>query len=277
MTSKERAKFSVFLGLRSFVAVFDLLGILAIGFLATSIALFVTLGSDASRVIEFGDLTIPAVTAQTLPIVAAFILALFVVKAVLSILLTRQLAYFLARVEARASRVVAERAFGNDLEDARRFSRDDVYFSVQAGSPAAFNSVLNSVLHSTLPSTLPALPPLLLPILHGCALHLPFEKAIEEGDLAEAAGQGDIQDASITVAQFAAGGLEAQLIDERAEAMAGVLLELPGEGRPAKSGDTEQVFQSDLVSEIRYEVLDGFRDGLLVMRFGAQGETTRGQ
>jgi ABC-type multidrug transport system fused ATPase/permease subunit len=145
MTSRERAKFYVFLGLRSFVAVFDLLGILAIGFLATSIALFVTLGSDASRVIEFGGVTIPAVTAQTLPTVAAFILGLFVVKAVLSILLTRQLAYFLARVEARASRVVAERAFGNDLEQARRFSRDDVYFSVQAGSPAAFNSVLNSV------------------------------------------------------------------------------------------------------------------------------------
>ncbi len=145
MTSRERTKYFTYLSLRGFVATFDLLGILAIGFLATSIALFVTLGSDASRVIEFGGLSIPAVTAQTLPFVAGLILALFIFKAVVSILLTRQLAYFLARVEARASRLVAERAFGNGLEDAGRFSRDEVSFAVQTSSQAGFNTVLNSI------------------------------------------------------------------------------------------------------------------------------------
>jgi ATP-binding cassette, subfamily B, bacterial PglK len=144
MTPKERAKYFSFLGLRSFVALFDLVGILAIGFLATSVALFITLGSDASRVIEFGGLTIPAVTAQTLPAIAILILALFLGKAVISILLTRQLAYFLARIEARAARTVADRAFGSGLGEARLHSKEEVYFAVQAGSPAAFNSVLNS-------------------------------------------------------------------------------------------------------------------------------------
>jgi ATP-binding cassette, subfamily B, bacterial PglK len=144
MTPKERAKYFSFLGLRSFVALFDLVGILAIGFLATSIALFITLGSDASRVIEFGGLTIPAVTAQTLPIVAVLILGLFFSKAIVSILLTRQLAYFLARVEARAARTVADRAFGSGLGEARLHSKEEIYFAVQAGSPAAFNSVLNA-------------------------------------------------------------------------------------------------------------------------------------
>ena len=145
MSPKERAKYIVFLCLRSFVALFDLLGILAIGFLATSIALFITLGSDSSRVIEFGGLTIPAVTAQTLPVVAVLILGLFFSKAVISILLTRQLAYFLARVEARAARTVADRAFGSGLGEARLHSREEIYFAVQAGSPAAFNSVLNAI------------------------------------------------------------------------------------------------------------------------------------
>jgi ABC-type multidrug transport system fused ATPase/permease subunit len=145
MSPKERARYFVFLGLRSFVALFDLLGILAIGFLATSIALFITLGSDSSRLIEFGGLAIPAVTAQTLPLVAVLILGLFVAKAVISILLTRQLAYFLARVEARAARTVADRAFGSGLAEARHHSREEIYFAVQAGSPAAFNSVLNAV------------------------------------------------------------------------------------------------------------------------------------
>lgn len=126
------------------MALFDLVGILAIGFLATSIALFITLGSDSSRVIEFGGVAIPAVTAQTLPAVAVLILVLFLVKAVVSILLTRQLAYFLARIEARAAKTVADRAFGSGLGEARLHSKEEVYFAVQVGSPAAFNSVLNS-------------------------------------------------------------------------------------------------------------------------------------
>lgn len=144
MTPRERTKYFTFLGLRSFVALFDLFGILVIGFLATSIALFVTLGSDASRAINFAGVSIPAVTAQTLPFVAVLILSLFVSKAIISILLTRQLAYFLARIEARAARTVADRAFGSGMGEARLHSTQELYFAVQAGSPAAFNSVLNS-------------------------------------------------------------------------------------------------------------------------------------
>jgi ATP-binding cassette subfamily C protein len=145
MTRFERQRFFSYLGLRSFVSLFDLFGILAIGFLATSIALFVTLGSDGTRKIEFAGLSIPAVTAQTLPIVAGGILGLFIAKAVLSILLTRQLALFLARIEARAARSVAEKAFGSGLAEARLTSKDEAYFAIQGGSPAAFNSVLNAL------------------------------------------------------------------------------------------------------------------------------------
>ncbi len=132
------------MNLRALVSVFDLVGILAIGFLATSIALFVTLGSSANRVIEFAGLALPAITAQTLPGIAIGILLLFVVKAVVSILLTRTLALFLAKIEARAARQVASAAFGQGLSDARKYSREEIYFAVQAGSPAAFNNMLNS-------------------------------------------------------------------------------------------------------------------------------------
>jgi ABC-type multidrug transport system fused ATPase/permease subunit len=145
MTPKERAKYNTFLGLRAFVAVFDLIGILAIGFLATSIALFISLGSDSNRLIEFAGVTLPAVTAQTLPVVAILILFLFVGKAMVAIGLTRQLAYFLAKIEARAAKAVAQNAFGSGLAEARKHSREEIYFAVQAGSPAAFNSLLNSV------------------------------------------------------------------------------------------------------------------------------------
>ena len=145
MSPLEQSRYFFLLALTACVGIFDLVGILAIGFLATSIALFVTLGSDATRVIEFAGQRIPAITAGTLPFVSVAILTLFIVKAVLSILLTKQLAFFLAAVEARAAREVADRAFGNGLEDARRLSRDEVYFAVQGGSPAAFNTSLNAV------------------------------------------------------------------------------------------------------------------------------------
>jgi ATP-binding cassette subfamily C protein len=144
MSPKDKVKYFAFLGLRAFVAVFDLMGILAIGFLATSIALFITLGSDSSRVIQFAGIVLPAVTAQTLPIVSVLILLLFIAKAVVAIALTKRLAHFLAKIEAGAAQDVARKAFGSGLREARKYSREEIYFAVQAGSPAAFNSLLNS-------------------------------------------------------------------------------------------------------------------------------------
>jgi ATP-binding cassette subfamily C protein len=138
-------KFLTFLTFRALVGLLDLAGILAIGLLATSIALFLTEGSDPNRVIEIGDFKLGAINAQSLPIVAALILLLFVSKALLSILLTRQLAIFLAKIEARASRDIAASAFSKGLEGIRKHSRDEILFAALTGSPNAFNLLLNSV------------------------------------------------------------------------------------------------------------------------------------
>lgn len=145
MTPTERTRFFVFLALRSLLALLDLVGILAIGFLATSVALFLTQGSDSERTIELGSISIPAVSAQSLPLIAGLILVLFLTKAILSILMTYQLAKFLARVEARAARVISKNAFGKGLQGARLNSREDILFAVQIGSPSAFNGLLNSI------------------------------------------------------------------------------------------------------------------------------------
>lgn len=127
------------------MALFDLAGILAIGFLAASIALFFSEGSDPNRFIEFGPVSLPAVNAQTLPAVSAIILSLFVFKALSSILLTRLLARFLARIDARASRDIAFKAFSGGLDKVREHSRDEILFAVMSGSPSTFNGILNSL------------------------------------------------------------------------------------------------------------------------------------
>lgn len=145
MSLKERLSYVAFLSLRALVALLDLAGILAIGFLATSMALFITQGSDPSRTIEIGTFELPAITYEGLPIISIVILILFVSKAVFSVLLTHNLAILLARVEARAARVIAQKAFGKGLEGARMNSREEILFAVQNGSPSAFNNVLNSI------------------------------------------------------------------------------------------------------------------------------------
>jgi ATP-binding cassette, subfamily B, bacterial PglK len=145
LTAKERAKYFSFIALRALLSIVDLLGILAVGFLATSIALFITQGSDVSRVISFGGLGLPAVNANTLPGMAVFILGVFVSKAALAITLTSRMAQSLAVIEARAAEQVAKNAFGSGLGLSQNFSREEVYFAVQSGSPAAYNSLLNAV------------------------------------------------------------------------------------------------------------------------------------
>jgi len=145
MKPKERAKFFFFLSLRALVALLDLVGILAIGFLATSMALIITAGNNPWRTIEIGPFSLSAVNFESLPIIAGVVLILFIAKAVFSILLTRQLAYFLAKIEARSAREIAQNAFGKGLEGARLNSREEIHFVVQNGSPSAFHNVLNSV------------------------------------------------------------------------------------------------------------------------------------
>ena len=145
MTPKEQSKWYFLTGLRALLSLLDLAGILAIGFVVTSTAIFLTSGSDPNRVLEFAGLQIPAVNAQTLPWVSAGVLMLFLAKALFSIILTKRAAFFVATVEARSARTIAEIAFGGDLGDARKRSREEMMYAIQGGSPSAFNVLLNAV------------------------------------------------------------------------------------------------------------------------------------
>ena len=145
MTPRERSKWYSLTGLRALLSLLDLAGILAIGFVVTSTAIFLTSGSDPNRVVEFASFRIPAVNAQSLPLVSVAVLFLFLLKALLSVILTKRAAFFVATVEAKAARAIAEIAFGGDLGDARKRSREEIMFAIQGGSPSAFNTLLNSV------------------------------------------------------------------------------------------------------------------------------------
>ena len=145
MTLSERARWSFLVASRIVINVLDVAAILAVGFVATSTALFLTGGSDPSRELQFAGLQLPAVTAQTLPYVASGILVAFLIKAFTSIWLTRLTSELVARVEARAAKAIAETVFKADLSTARGKSREELMFAIQVGSPSSFNGLLNDV------------------------------------------------------------------------------------------------------------------------------------
>jgi ABC-type multidrug transport system fused ATPase/permease subunit len=144
MLPRERLVWLTLSAARSLLAVLDLAGVLAIGWVVTSTAMFLVEGSDPLRVISLGSVSLPTATAANLPIAALSILTLFATKAVFSVLFARQLAHLVAHVEARATLVVAETIFGSNIDGAKTNTREEVVFAVQTGSAAAFTGILNA-------------------------------------------------------------------------------------------------------------------------------------
>ena len=145
MTPKERSKWFSLTTLRALLSFLDLAGILAIGFIIASTAIFLTSGSDPNRVITAGGFEIPAVNAVSLPWVSAGVIVLFLSKAVFSLLLTRASSLFVAKIESRAAKDIVAISLGSDLSTARLRSREEVVFAVQVGAPAAFTVLFNQV------------------------------------------------------------------------------------------------------------------------------------
>lgn len=145
MSDKERRIWYLLTSFRALLSLLDLAGILAIGFIIASTAIFLTSGSDPNRVLVFAGIAIPAVNAQSLPWVSGGVIVLFLAKAVLAMLLTRKAAFFIARVEARAAKEIVQTCLNFDLSKAREKSREEVLFAVQTGAPASFSVLFNQV------------------------------------------------------------------------------------------------------------------------------------
>jgi ATP-binding cassette subfamily C protein len=145
MTKSERSKWAFLTTLRALLSILDLAGVMAVGFVVTSIALFLTRGSDPNRVLEFAGFELLAVNAKTLPYAAALIIGLFLTKSVFSIIIARRAAFFVAKVEARSAKALAQKIFSSDLDAARSKSSEEIMFAIQVGSPSAFNGLLNSL------------------------------------------------------------------------------------------------------------------------------------
>jgi ATP-binding cassette subfamily C protein len=128
---------------RSTLAFLDIAAIAAIGYLATS------LGSIASGEVgpklEFAGISLPPVTSETIPLLTVAIIGLFTLKALLNIALSGWAVFFVAKIEANASKRISEIRFKGNLEESREYSLEEMMFAITAGTSNAFNSILNNV------------------------------------------------------------------------------------------------------------------------------------
>lgn len=145
MSHRERIVYQFLVLTRILTSMLDLLGVLAIGYLATSIALFVAAGSDQGRKFQIAGLSIQAANIHTFPLTVTIILVLFIVKATASIYLTKVTAVHLAQIEARAARVIAENVLGKQLKQLRALSREQLFFATSIGASSAFTGLLNNI------------------------------------------------------------------------------------------------------------------------------------
>lgn len=145
MTTRERISYFLFLLGRCFTSAFDLVGVLAIGYLGTSIALFVAQGSNSARTFRILGLDLPAANIQNLPFTLGLIVLLFLVKAWSAIILTKAMATSLALVEARAATTIIRSVFGHGLDRARVTSAENLRFAATIGASSAFTGLLNNL------------------------------------------------------------------------------------------------------------------------------------
>lgn len=147
MTRSERRRFFTLVALRSLNGVLDLIGVLVIGYLAASVAAFLSSpnNSNSNKSITFSGIDLPALTSQTLPYLGVGIILIFSLKAVFAIYLTRRLAREIAQVEARSAKQILKHVFSYGLETSGRYSKEEILYAIQTGSSAAFNGVLNSI------------------------------------------------------------------------------------------------------------------------------------
>ncbi|MEN9967389.1 MAG: hypothetical protein RL036_622 [Actinomycetota bacterium] len=144
LSPKERSKYFVLVTLRALAAILDLLGVIALGFVASVLTSAVTGTASKITIPVIGDLLRSTGQGQ-LAFVLVGILILFVSKAAISIVLTGAIATVVANVEARASLDVARNVLGGSLEDARARSREELFFASFAGTSAAFTAQLNAL------------------------------------------------------------------------------------------------------------------------------------
>ncbi|MBB5632669.1 ATP-binding cassette subfamily C protein [Cryobacterium mesophilum] len=142
LSKRERVVYFSLVALRSLIGILDVFGIILVGLIASIGA--TQLNPDGGDTVLLG-FTIPRLDSTGLLILVSGVLAVFVVKAVLAILLSWSIAKFISRVEARNADRLIDYLLRGSLANAKRYSKAEFQYAITAGSNWAFTGILNNV------------------------------------------------------------------------------------------------------------------------------------
>ena len=145
MTRQERTKYFLLIAARALAAFLDLFGILLIGLVASVAAQQLQPADTVAKPITIAGFTLPTFDSQGLFVLVVFVLAVFIVKALIAILLVRVISTFIATVEARNARSIADYLLRGTLDNAKKYSKAEFQYAITMSSNWAFTGVLNNI------------------------------------------------------------------------------------------------------------------------------------
>lgn len=119
LTPGERVRYFLFVALRSLTGFLDVLGILLIGLIA-SVGASQFSGGDSTKPTTILGFEIPPLGETGLLWLVLFVLFVFVAKALVAVLLIRRMTLFIARIETRNARAIADMMLRGSLDDVKR-------------------------------------------------------------------------------------------------------------------------------------------------------------
>ncbi len=139
----ERTRFVLLVVARALSGLLDVFGIVLIGLIASvAAAQLSNPGDGPTTVLGF---EVPHLTTADLFWLVVVVLLVFTVKAVIAIVLTRALAFFVASVESRNAERLASHVLNGRLDDVKKFSKADLQFAITGSMTYAFTGILNNI------------------------------------------------------------------------------------------------------------------------------------
>lgn len=144
LTPRERVVYVVLVFARMLTGLLDVVGIVLVGFIASAVASQASaeVSGEPVRLLGF---EVPVLDASGLFLLVSIVLAVFIVKALLAVTLTRVLTFFVAKVETRAADRIAGHLLRGSLLALKNRSTSEVQYAVTSSATYAFTGLLNNV------------------------------------------------------------------------------------------------------------------------------------
>ena len=141
LTVRQRIIYGLIIAGRFLTNVFDLVGIAAIGLLVMAVA-------SGEIEFELGNFYTFRVEETPPPFIAGLVVlaaAAFLIKAIFNLLLSLVSVRYLAGIEVRASRRIADHLMSGSLGELRRYSQGDIQYAVNSSTSAMYSGIMVAV------------------------------------------------------------------------------------------------------------------------------------